>query len=91
MKFWNTSTQHADTQKVLAEIPLIKSVPDKSLTAKQLLNATANVMVITMSNKPSPSRIKFKADRKAKRLLDPIVQEKARRWAKIKEANNDNR
>lgn len=40
-----------------------------------------------MSRKPSPSRIKFKADRKAKRLLDPIVQAKAARWAQLREEN----
>ena len=40
-----------------------------------------------MSRKPSPSRIKFKAERKAKRLLDPVIQDKARMWAKVREAN----
>lgn len=36
-----------------------------------------------MSKKPSPSRIKFKAERAARRAADPVVQAKARAWKSV--------
>lgn len=41
-----------------------------------------------MGNKLSPSRIKFKAERKARREKDPVVQEKARKWAELRGKQN---
>jgi len=38
-----------------------------------------------MSRKPSPSRIRFKAERKTRRANDPIIQAKARNHAKQKD------
>ncbi len=37
-----------------------------------------------MSKKASPSRIKFKAERAAKRAVDPVVQAKAAQWGKLR-------
>jgi hypothetical protein len=39
-----------------------------------------------MSRKPSPSKLRLRAERRAKRLLDPIVQAKALEWAKRRES-----
>jgi hypothetical protein len=35
----------------------------------------------TMGKKASPSRLRMRAERRAARLLDPVVQAKARAWA----------
>lgn len=41
-----------------------------------------------MGKKPSPSRIKFRAQRKAKRQADPIVQAKAAQWRESRKEEN---
>ena len=41
-----------------------------------------------MSKKPSPSRIKFKAERKNRRANDPNIQAKAARWAEQRKTND---
>jgi len=42
-----------------------------------------------MSKKPSPSRIKFKAERKNRRANDPNIQAKARLWAEQRKVTNE--
>ena len=49
--------------------------------------AIANAIRRAMSKKPSPSRLRMRAERQAKRKLDPIVQAKARIWAEQRKEN----
>lgn len=44
-----------------------------------------------MSKKPSPSRIKFKAERKERRAKDPVVQAKALEWYKLRVSQSNAR
>ena len=42
-----------------------------------------------MSRKPSPSRIKFKAERAARREKDPVVIAKAVQWYKLRNSQKN--